>query len=260
MIGLLLALYPASWRRRYGDEFRAVLESRPLGPFDVADVLLGALDARARLVRHAGPPERHGGLFTMLRIGGVRAVAGGTLWVTGFVAGSTLDGQTPLWGLLMLAGTAGILLALVGLSAFQARTDARMAWAAVLIPGLGAAVSIVGLVGMLTMPDSEVPILAGLGSWSIWALGTLAALIGCGLFGLATYRAGVLSRPGAIGLVVSPAAIVVVALGIEGSGAPVGLAAWVFVGSLLVVAGSWAALGLSALRHGPIRAVGAAAS
>ena len=45
MIGLLLAVYPASWRRRYGEEFRAVLESRPLGPFDVADVLLGALDA-----------------------------------------------------------------------------------------------------------------------------------------------------------------------------------------------------------------------
>ncbi len=46
MIGLLLAFYPAQWRQRYGEEFRAVLESRPLGPFDFADVLIGALDAR----------------------------------------------------------------------------------------------------------------------------------------------------------------------------------------------------------------------
>ena len=254
MIGLLLQLYPVQWRRRYGEEFRAVLESRPLGPFDVADVLLGALDARVRLVRQAGPPERHGGTLTMLRIGGVGAVSGGTLWVTGFVAGSVLGSETPLWGLLMMTGTAGILLALIGLSAFQARTDARLAWAAVLIPGLGSAVSIVGLVGMLTMPDTDVPMLAGMGAWSIWALGTLATLIGCGLFGVATYRAGVLSRPGAIGLVVSTGAILVMAFGIGGNGGPVGLAAWAFVASLVVFAGSWALLGVSALRRGPIRA------
>ena len=258
MIGLLLALYPASWRRRYGDEFRAVLESRPLGPFDVADVLLGALDARARLVRHAGSPERHGGPFTMLRIGGVGAVAGGTLWVVGFVAGSVLGAETPFWGLMLLAGTACILLALVGLSAFQARNDARLAWAAVLIPGLGAAASMVGTVGMLTMADTDAPMLAGLSSWSVWALGTLATLVGCVLFGLSTYRAGVLSRPGAIGLVVSPAVILLMGLGLGGNGAPTGVAAWAFVASLMVFAGSWVLLGVSALRRGPIRAIATA--
>jgi len=42
---LLVRLYPARWRARYGDEFELVLGDRPLGPFDVADVLLGALDA-----------------------------------------------------------------------------------------------------------------------------------------------------------------------------------------------------------------------
>ena len=49
MIGLLLRCYPARWRARYGEEFAELLAERPLGPFDVADVLLGALDARLHL-------------------------------------------------------------------------------------------------------------------------------------------------------------------------------------------------------------------
>ena len=194
----------------------------------------------------------------MLRIGGDGAVAGGTLWVAGFVAASVLGGETPLWSLLMLVGTAGILLALVGLSAFQARSDARLAWAAVLIPGLGSVVSMVGMGGMLAMPDTDEPMLAGLGAWSIWALGTLATLIGCVLFGLATFRTSVLSRPAAVGLVASAGAILVMAAGMGGSGQPAGLAAWAFAFSLAVFAGSWTLLGVSALRRGPIRDVAAA--
>ena len=49
MRSLLIRLYPARWRARYGDEFAAILEERPLGPFDVADILLGAFDAQLRL-------------------------------------------------------------------------------------------------------------------------------------------------------------------------------------------------------------------
>ncbi|MHB8672344.1 MAG: hypothetical protein ACYDAK_01535 [Candidatus Limnocylindrales bacterium] len=48
MIGLLVRLYPARWRARYGHEFEALLDERRLGPFDVADVLLGAIDAHLR--------------------------------------------------------------------------------------------------------------------------------------------------------------------------------------------------------------------
>ena len=69
MIALLLRLYPARWRARYGDEFAAVLEERPLGPFDVADVLLGALDAHLHL-RGLGAASQHAKGFAMsLRIG-----------------------------------------------------------------------------------------------------------------------------------------------------------------------------------------------
>lgn len=42
---VLVHLYPARWRRRYGDEFRAVLDDEPLGPRLVMDVLVGAISA-----------------------------------------------------------------------------------------------------------------------------------------------------------------------------------------------------------------------
>ena len=45
MIALLLLLYPAGWRRRYGDEFAAVLEALHLGPFDVFDIVVAAITA-----------------------------------------------------------------------------------------------------------------------------------------------------------------------------------------------------------------------
>lgn len=35
----LLRLYPRAWRERYGDEFLALLEARPMGPRVVGDVL-----------------------------------------------------------------------------------------------------------------------------------------------------------------------------------------------------------------------------
>ncbi|HEY5982424.1 MAG TPA: hypothetical protein VIU38_03060, partial [Anaerolineales bacterium] len=45
----LLALYPAAWRERYGEEFAALLEQGLHSPLDVVDVLLGALDAHLAL-------------------------------------------------------------------------------------------------------------------------------------------------------------------------------------------------------------------
>ena len=42
----LVRLYPAPWRRRYGDEFLALLADEGVSPRVVLHVLLGALDAR----------------------------------------------------------------------------------------------------------------------------------------------------------------------------------------------------------------------
>jgi hypothetical protein len=62
----LLWLYPADWRRRYGDEFLALLDSQPRTAKLVLDVLLSAADAWLRpqimprrspaLAGGAGPP------------------------------------------------------------------------------------------------------------------------------------------------------------------------------------------------------------
>lgn len=41
----LLRLYPRAWRKCYGDEFAALLEETPLSLGNLADVLVGALDA-----------------------------------------------------------------------------------------------------------------------------------------------------------------------------------------------------------------------
>ena len=61
---LLVRVYPPRWRARYGAEFETLLEERPLGPFDVADVLLGALDAHLHL-RGLGAASEHTKGFTM---------------------------------------------------------------------------------------------------------------------------------------------------------------------------------------------------
>jgi hypothetical protein len=43
---LLLRLYPAAWRARYGPEFARVLEREKVSPAVLLDVLAGAIDAR----------------------------------------------------------------------------------------------------------------------------------------------------------------------------------------------------------------------
>ena len=48
MIRLLLALYPRVWRRRYGEEFRALLETTPLTARTLLDVLRNAARQHTR--------------------------------------------------------------------------------------------------------------------------------------------------------------------------------------------------------------------
>jgi hypothetical protein len=253
MIGLLLALYPASWRRRYGEEFRAVLESRALGPYDVADVLVGALDARFSL-RLAAATSNDGGRLNMIRLGGFGAIGGSILWVAGFVGASINENVEAPWFFMMFAGTLGILLALIGLSAFQAHSNPRLVWAAFLIPGLGSIVSLVGMYGMATQPNTDVPFIGAIGSWEIWALGSVATLLGCVLFAAATVRTSGLSRRGAWGLALSSIAIVLLASGGMNSGISEEVGKDVLLVNFVVFAGSWVTIGMSALRAGPIRA------
>ena len=127
MIALLLRLYPARWRDRYGDEFAAVLGSRPLGPFDVADVLLGALDAHLHLRGLGAASERRKGFTMSLRVGGLAAIAGGVLWLFVLAGNAINDGReqgAPLIGIVLVGATLLTLVAL-GIIAFGAFLFAR---------------------------------------------------------------------------------------------------------------------------------------
>jgi hypothetical protein len=254
MIGLLLAVYPSGWRRRYGEEFRAVLESRPLGPFDVADVLLGALDARLMPRRHAAAVGLDGGHVVLLRIGGLGAVIGGILFFVGLAGASGLGGSDGPWLAVAALGSLGLLAALVGLSAFQAYRTPKLAWAAFAIPAIGTLLSILGMVGMAFVPDGDRPFIAGWTPWFIWFVGFITTIVGSILFGIATVRAAVLSRRAGQALAISAIIVIVVAVGgIDvGSSAIAGVLMSVILGAFSL---SWVVLGASALRRGPITAV-----
>lgn len=252
MIGLLLAMYPGQWRRRYGEEFRAMLESRPLGPFDVADVLLGALDARFTRFRLLESSQPRGGQNVVLRIGGYGAVGGGILWFVGLLGASWLDVPAGLpFVVIAMVGMVGLLLAFIGLSAFQAQREPRLAWAALALAVAGCVVALAGMYGIVAQPAL---LIGGLTAWDVWFLGLLGTFLGSVLFAVATVRAAVLSKRAAIMLAISAIAVVVLTLGLSGivDDAVVSIISAV---GMAAFSGSWVVLGLSALRAGPIRAL-----
>jgi hypothetical protein len=236
MRALLIRCYPARWRARYGEEFEAILEERPLGPFDVADILLGALDARLRL-RGRNASLHEGRSLTMsLRIGGIAAIVGGALLAISIVLGVGLVGggvDPTVIGILLLSGTIALVVALAGLSAFQARVYPVLSWAAVAITVVGTVVSVVGIVGMQ---------LANEGFWNAFILGLLGALVGSTLFAIATYRTAALSRGAA--LLVGAASVLTIAAGLGGERLPPAL----LIVTTIAFAVGWFALGVQAIR------------
>jgi hypothetical protein len=254
MTGLLLRLYPARWRARYGDEFATLLEERPLGPFDVADILLGALDAHLHL-RGLGAASEHAKGFAMsLRIGGYAAIVGGVLWFLGLALLSANPGTGVIFALAFGAGTLALLVALVGLSAFQARRYPRLVWASFILPAIGAVTSTIGIAGMVLFGDGR--FIGEISAWYIWAFGTLALIAGSALFALATLRARALSRGGAAVLAIGSIVVIPLMLGVgvlDGA-VPEAIAPLATALAALAFAGGWVALGVSALRLGaPMR-------
>jgi hypothetical protein len=253
MITLLLRCYPARWRARYGDEFAAVLEERPLGPFDVADVLLGALDAHLHL-RGLGAASQHAKGFAMsLRIGGYAAVLGGLLWFIVLVSNAINDGAESgaYWiGIVLVVAVVATLVALVGLSAFQARRYPMLTWAAFAVPAVGGLVSLLGAVAITINGDSDRAIVGGLSGWAISTLGVLALLVGSGLFALATWRTRTLSRPASALLAVGALVVVPGLAGLSGSLVPAELMWLAVVVTILTFPAGWVAMGISALRVG----------
>ena len=120
---ILLRLYPATWRARYEEEFLAVLEERPLSPFDVIDIMLGALDARLRPRSLAieVAPRRYQPVHQ--RISGYAAIAGGAVALLMVAIGLLVPEPTSgLLGVILYPVVAiALLVALLGLSAVQGR-------------------------------------------------------------------------------------------------------------------------------------------
>lgn len=245
MRALLLRLYPARWRARYGDEFEAILEERPLGPFDVADILLGAWDARLRL-RGLGVDLQKGTRFSMsLRLGGAAAIVGAVLFPAGLIVSSLEGGPYEvLGGAIVLVGSGALLLALIGLSSFQARQHPRLIWAAFALPAVGTVLSITGLVAMAAVGDR--PFVVGLSPWPIWLVGVIAMVFGSGLFALATYRTHALPRFAAGSLAVGSGLLLLAMFGMAGSdsAAPALVVAGLLAFSIGWIAVGWAAIGL----------------
>ncbi len=241
MIALLLRLYPARWRARYGDEFAAVLDERPLGPFDVADVLLGALDAHLHL-RGLGAASQHAKGFPMsLRIGGYAAVLGAALiGLVIVLTGGLTEGSKDAAAILLLVGLAALLVGLAGMSAYQARSDPWLVWGAFAMTAVGTAVTFVASVSDLAG--------AGPGDWrdGLLPIGLITAGLGSTLFGVATYRVSVLSRTGALALAIGPVAVLIGVIAVSQNAWELGIPLSL-VGIISFLAG-WLTLGVAAIR------------
>jgi hypothetical protein len=247
LVAALLRLYPARWRARYGDEFASILEERTLGPFDVLDVALGALDAHLHL-RGLGAASEHRKGFTMsLRLGGYAAIVGSLLFLFGFLA-NALDGSDEAWPTsgIILAGVLALLVGIAGLSAFAARRDPVLSWLAFLVPAIGAVLTAVGLLAMGVLGDAA--LIGGLGGWGIGMIGLLTLMVGSGLFAVASWRTGPLSRAGTALLGVAGV------LTVPGFFGSVGTVPWEPValialnGMLAAFTGGWLLEGIAAVR------------
>lgn len=263
MIALLLRCYPARWRARYGDEFAAVLEDRPLGPFDVADVLLGALDAHLHLRGLGAASEHRSGFAMSLRIGGYAAILGGILWLIVLAGTAINDGResgTVLITIAVIGGTIATLVALIGLSGFQARSRPALTWAAFAIPALGAVAGLLAMAGMVVTGDTDAKVLGSISLWMVASLALMTLVLGSGLFALATWRTRTLSRPGSALLVAGSVLVVVTIAGVSGGSVPEPLGIAMVLAAIAAFPGGWVALGVSALRvsgPAPVSAGGA---
>ena len=250
MIAILLRLYPARWRARYGDEFEQVLAVRPLGPFDAADILLGALDAHLHLRGLGAASEHRKGFAMTLRIGGYAAIVGGVLWLL-VLAGNAInnggESAAPFLGYAIVGATGATLVALIGLSAFQARSHPALTWAAFAIPATGAVVGLIGYAAIVVTGDSDSNLIGGVSPWVLGSVGLLTMVLGSSLFAVATWRARSLSRT-ASGLLAIGAVLVVLALFGASGALPSPIAIVPIVAAILVFPAGWIAMGVSALR------------
>ncbi len=176
-----------------------------------------------------------------LRIGGYAAILGGVLiGLVILLTGGLTEGCENAAAIGLLVGLAALLVALAGLSAFQARSDPWLVWGAFAMTAVGTVVTFV----------AGVSDLAGTGpaDWrdGLLPIGLITAGLGSALFGVATYRVAVLSRTGALALVIGPAAALIGVIAIGQNAWELGIPI-ILVGIVSFLAG-WLTLGVAAIR------------
>ncbi len=129
----LMVLYPGAWRRRYGDEFAALLEQTPLTLRTLFDVGVSAVDAH---LNPTGPMRKWPFMFERLRASELAVFAG---WILFVVSGLGFAKMTENWDLLPPPG--GDSLA-IGLAYDAVIVGAVVALAGVLVAGVPIAWSI----------------------------------------------------------------------------------------------------------------------
>ena len=166
-----------------------------------------------------------------LQIGGLAAIFAAPLlalaWFLGY-GGMTIDPAVP--GVLLIAGLALLLVAVAGLTAFQARSNPHVTWAAFAVPAIGLVLFSIGAFGMVVTGDDY---------WGLAMIGVLTGIVGSALFAIVTYRTAVLSRGAALLIVVGTV------LPFVGIGMNVAVLAAMGIGCFLL---GWFALGIQAIR------------
>lgn len=126
-----------------------------------------------------------------LRIGGVAAIIGSALLtVTWFLAYGLVDVDFTVAAVILTTGIGVLLVAIAGLSAFQARVAPRLIWGAFAVTAAGTIVAIGGFVALRLAYDDLY--------WNVGAFGVVTAFVGSELFAIATYRTAALSRGAAV--------------------------------------------------------------
>jgi hypothetical protein len=239
----LARLYPAAWQERYGEELSRVLEDRPPSPFDVADLLLGAIDAHLHLRGLGNRSEHRKGIPMSLHVAGLAAVLSGGLWAGFFVFASTVYGGGEagvLWIPIVVFAGLAMVVALAGLSGQRFRASPGATWAAVLLPagGVGMALlglAIGGLMGDFTYDEGDFGAAFLYVGLTIMLFGSLAfAAISATLGGVARIASGA----------------IFVGVALTWAGLFIGLApTWLAIGGLIYGLG-WIGLGIDAIRRG----------
>jgi hypothetical protein len=243
----LVRLYPVAWQERYGDELSALLEDRPPGPFELIDLLLGAVDAHLHL-RGFGTSEHRKGITMSLRLAGSSALASGGLWIVFFAivaiayAGVTINvgvNIDALWFPLVFGAGLLTLVGIAGLSTVEFRNHGRSIWIAFVIPAIGIGLVFVALARTLLTGDWDY----GSGSIGVALLypGLLLVLIGSAIFAAVIRTA---HGPRRLGAVAIGLGAVVTLSGLGSFLPPIGLA----IGGLAFGIG-WIVLGTDAIRR-----------